>query len=147
MKINDIMNKNVIVVDYNTDLAELATIMKQNDIGFVPISKNNKIIGVITDRDIVIRALSNNDNKLEGFLSIDLITIGSDSTIEEALKLMGQKKVKRLLVNHDNKLVGIISLSDIIKYDNELFLETLKRIWEINRNNDTYKTDINEFEL
>lgn len=147
MKINDIMNKNVIVVDYNTDLNELATIMKQNDIGFVPISKNNKIIGVITDRDIVIRALSNNDNKLEGYLSIDLITIDSESTIEEALKLMGQKKVKRLLVNHDNKLVGIISLSDIIKYDNELFLETLKRIWEINRNNDTYKTDINEFEL
>ena len=147
MKIENIMTKDFIAVNIDSDIQTVATIMRENDIGFLPVFKESKIVGVITDRDIVTRIIANKDHTLEGYLSKDLITIDSFKTINDVLEKMAEKKVKRLLVQKEGKLVGIVSLSDLIHYDNDLFLPSLKRIWEINRNRDTYTTKIDEFEL
>ena len=70
MKVKNFMTSDLIVYDINSSLNELANIMKKYDIGFVPIANKNKIVGVLTDRDIVTRILANNDNKIDGTINI-----------------------------------------------------------------------------
>ncbi len=145
--IEKIMSKNLIVLDVDNSIYDVAKTMKEKDIGFIPISQGNKIIGVLTDRDIVTRILANKDDKIAGYLSIDPIKISYDASIEEALEKMKEHKIKRLLVEKNKKLIGILSLSDLINQDNKNLLETIQNIYEINRNTDYYNTKIDEFEL
>lgn len=148
MKIEDVMTKDLIVVGKEKNLSEVAMIMKQCDIGFVPISENNKIIGVLTDRDIVTNILANKDDKIEDYYSKNLITVDKDEDLNKAVDMMGEKKVKRLLVSDGNKLVGVLSLSDVINAVNkDEMIINLKKLWAINRNSDRYKTEIDEFIL
>ena len=149
MKLEDIMSKNLVVMDKDSLVTEVGKTMYKYDIGFIPISKKNKIIGVITDRDIATKIIGNDDLKIESYITKDLIKINIDSTLEETISLMGKKKVKRLLVKQDNKLVGIVSFSDLLNTDisDELILKNLRTIYEINRNTDTYITKIDEFIL
>lgn len=147
MLIKNIMSKKIITNSYKDDIYEIAGKMKKYDIGFIPITKDNKIVGIITDRDIVINTLANKNNEpiiyTKTILSIDM-----DKSIEEALKFMKEKKVKRLIVTDKNLVVGIISLSDLIKHSNEkVLIETLKVIYEIDRNEHDYKAEIDEFYL
>ena len=147
MKIEHVMS-NLIVVDIDTSLDEVAKIMKEYDIGFVPVNKDNKIIGVLTDRDIVTKIIANKDSKIEGYINTELITIDLNKSLEDAINLMGEKKVKRLLVSDKDKLVGIVSMSDIINnIDGNILVNNLKKIWEIYRNTDEYKVKINDFYL
>lgn len=148
MNLEHIMNKNIYVANIDDSLYETAQKMKEFDIGFLPVIQKKKVVGVITDRDIVVKVLANKDSKIKDYISKDLIEVDIDESLENALKIMGEKKVKRLLVKKDNKLVGIISLSDIINYiDSNLLKTCLKNIYAINRNTDEYLTKINEFEL
>lgn len=147
MLIKDIMSKKIITNSYKDDIYEIAGKMKKYDIGFIPITKDNKIIGIITDRDIVINTLANKNNEpiiyTKTVLSIDM-----DKSIEEALTFMKEKKVKRLIVTNKNLVVGIISLSDLIMHsDEKVLIEALKVIYEIDRNEHDYKTEIDEFYL
>lgn len=146
MKVKDLMCSKLIVIDINSSLSEIANVMKKYDIGFVPISCKNKIVGILTDRDIVTRIIANNDNKINGYLTDDLITINSNDNIDKALDSMTKHKIKRLLVVDNNKLVGILSLSDILNADINI-TKNIKEIFAINKNDDTYVTKINEFEL
>lgn len=148
MKIEHIMSKDLIVLDINTSLNEIAKTMKEKDIGFIPIRENKRIIGVITDRDIVVKVLANEDNKINGYINRNLIKININESIEKAIEMMGSNKVKRLLVEKDNRLVGVLSLSDIINNVNsDLVYDNIKKIFEIYRNTDEYITKVNEFEL
>lgn len=152
MKIEGIMSKNVIIGSVTNTISEIATIMKKYDIGFLPISDQKKIIGVITDRDIVINILSNNCNQndiIDKYINKNIISIEQDEKIENAIKLMGEKKVRRLIVTNNNKMSGVLSLADILSSNNDkdLIINTLQRIFEINRNDDLFKTEIDEFYL
>jgi len=151
MNLEKIMSKDLIVGNENNTLVEIATLMKKYDVGFIPIAKENKIIGVITDRDIVVNAISNNDfnSEISKYITKNLITLDQNETIETALILMGQEKIKRLLITHDDYLVGIISISDIItnKIDSSLIINNLQKIWQITHNNDRISPKVNEFKL
>ena len=152
MKIEDIMSKNIIIGNITNTISEISTLMKKYDIGFLPISDQKKIVGVITDRDIVVNALSNNCNQndiIDKYIVKNLIVIEQDKKIEEAIKLMGDKKVRRIIVTKDNKMSGILSLEDIIniKEYQDLIINNLQKIFEINRNDDLFKTEIDEFYL
>lgn len=146
MKVKDLMCSNLIVCDINSSLDKIANVMKKYDVGFIPITNKNKIVGVLTDRDIITRIIANSDNKIEGYLTTSLITIKSDEEINKALILMTKHKIKRLLVIEDDKLVGIISLSDLLNSKLNL-INNIKEIFAINRYDDFYETKINEFEL
>lgn len=151
MNINDIMSKKIIVGSTTNTLSEIAELMKKYDIGFIPIVDKNKLVGVITDRDIVINAISNNcsfNDLINKYVVKNIISIEQNKSIDDALNLMALKKVKRLIVTDNNKISGILTLSDILgKYDNEIILDTFKQIFEINRNNDLFSTEIDEFYL
>lgn len=151
MNINDIMSKKIIVGSTTNTLSEIAELMKKYDIGFIPIVDKNKLVGVITDRDIVINAISNNcsfNDLIDKYVIKNIISIEQNKSIDDALNLMALKKVKRLIVTDNNKISGILTLSDILgKYDNEILLDTFKQIFEINRNDDLFSTEIDEFYL
>ena len=152
MKIKDIMTRDLVIGNIDSTISEISKIMQQADIGFVPIADGNKIVGIITDRDIVIRALANNaesNTEVEKYMTTNIISIEQDKTHEDAINLMGKEQIKRLIITNNNKVVGILSLSDIINMDvnSNLVLENQKKIWEKSRNTDEYKTEIDDFYL
>lgn len=150
MKAQDIMSRNLIIMNDNTSISEVARIMKEKDIGFIPISNDNKIIGVITDRDIVVNAISNKcslDIPVKEYATKNVISVNIDDNVSKILNVMRKNKVKRVLVNDEHKLVGIVSFSDILNNNEFDILNTMKEIWSIKRNNDRYETEIDEFYL
>jgi len=129
MKVKDFMTENIIKCDIDDDVDIIAKVMSINDIGLVAIEKNKKIVGVITDRDLVIGPVAENTTSISDFISQDIISVESDSDIEEAFYLMKKYKVKRLLVTKKNKYIGIISISDLLDTDYEdTFFKKLKEI-------------------
>lgn len=150
MKAQDIMSRNLIIMNDNTGISEIARIMKEKDIGFIPISNDNKIIGVITDRDIVVNAISNKcdlDTPVKEYATKNVISVNMDDNVSKILNVMRKNKVKRVLVTDEHKLVGIVSFSDILNNNEFDILNTMKEIWSIKRNNDHYETEIDEFYL
>lgn len=149
MQAKDIMTSSLIVVDKSSDIFEIAKIMKEKDIGFIPVSDNKKIIGVITDRDIVVKVLANNDTKIENYIYKDIITCNINDYIEDILLKMSKNKIKRILVVDDKKVVGIISLSDILNtsYDDEDKIVSIQSIWSITSNDQSRDLEVDEFYL
>lgn len=108
MKVKDIMSKNLIICSNDINVINISSIMKKYNIGFIPIEKNKKIIGVITDRDIVINIISNkvnNDFSIENYVNNNIIHIEENSSIDKCLNIMKKNKVKRLIVVNKKKLL------------------------------------------
>lgn len=152
MKVKDIMSKNLIICSNDINVINISNIMKKYNIGFIPIEKNKKIIGVITDRDIVINIISNkvnNNSSIESYVNSNIIHIEENSSIDECLNIMKENKVKRLIIVNKEKIVGVISLSDILNcYDDlDKVTEVAKVIWSTTKSDDNYKTEIDEFYL
>ena len=143
MDIEKVMTKGIIVCHISDDIKKIADIMKKYDVGFLPIIDNNKIIGTVTDRDLIVNEFNDIINKHNS-----LITVNYDQDVYEALDIMGKNKVKRLIVTKDNKAIGIVSLSDLVNYTTkDKFTETFKQIYEIDKNNHYFNTDIDDFYL
>lgn len=152
MKVKDIMSKNLIICSSDINVINISNIMKKYNIGFIPIEKKKKIIGVITDRDIVINIISNkvnNNSSIESYVNSNIIHIEENSSIDKCLNIMKENKVKRLIVVNKEKIVGVISLSDILNcYDDlDKVTEVSKVIWSTTKSDDNYKTEIDEFYL
>jgi CBS domain-containing protein len=118
MQIKDIMSKNVEIVSPDTFLTEIARRMHQRDCGCILIAKDDRLIGVITDRDLVVRAISkglNPDNtKVKDIMSNKVLyCYDQDETIDVSLN-MAKNKTRRLpVLNMNKRLVGLISLGDL----------------------------------
>lgn len=147
MNIENIMTKDIITKDINSSLEEIASTFKNFDIGFLPITENNKVIGVLTDRDIVVKMLNNNDTSIKNYLNTNIFKININSSIDDVLSLMKEHKIKRIIVENNNLMVGIISISDLLDYDNEFIMNTLKTIFKPDKRNISNNTDIKEFYL
>ncbi len=126
------MSRPVIVGKLEDSIATTASIMKQHDIGFLPIAKENQIVGVITDRDLVIGAVANKvdpTSPIENYITHHVISIEQTVSIEDLLDLMADTQVKRILVTNEKKVVGVIALSDLLKHINpNQFVDTLQKI-------------------
>lgn len=149
MKIKDCMSKKIIGINELASVEAAASKMKEFDIGFLPVIKDQKVVGVVTDRDLVVRACLNQNNFVHEAATKHVISISAEEEITQALALMKEQKIKRLLVVDNQKLVGILSFCDLLnqQVDPILLLETLRSIQEINRNTDYYPTEIDEFYL
>jgi CBS domain-containing protein len=115
-KLSDIMTKNVDFVTPLDNVYEVAVKMKNDDVGVIPVCENDQLIGVITDRDIVIRGVAEKrpgSTQVTDIMSEDLYTASPDMDVEEAAELMADKQIRRLPVVENNKLVGIVSLGDL----------------------------------
>lgn len=151
MKAKDIMSRDIITVKESSSICEVAKIMKEKDIGFIPISNEKNIIGVVTDRDLVCNALANNcdiKKEIKEYMTRKVISVNTEDNVSKILSTMRKNKIKRVLVTDDNKkLVGIVSFSDILNNNEFEILNTMKEIWSIKRNSDEYRTEIDEFYL
>ncbi|EKE09165.1 MAG: CBS protein [uncultured bacterium] len=134
MKVKEIMSKNVKLIHPHAHIAEAAKLMREKDIGMIPVGENDRLEGVITDRDIVIRALANGKD-LERLTIREVMTPNCHScfeedTIEEASKHMSKDQIRRLTVLDKNKhVVGILSLGDVAtKGSDEEAAKALHRI-------------------
>ncbi|HXE80379.1 MAG TPA: CBS domain-containing protein [Vicinamibacterales bacterium] len=117
MKLRDVMTHNPRSVEPSATIREAARIMRDEDTGVVPIVENGRPVGVVTDRDIVVRAVAEEggrpDRAVRDIASTNLITAGPDLTTEEAARLMGEHQVRRVLICQDDRLVGIASIGDL----------------------------------
>jgi CBS domain-containing protein len=117
MKIREIMTPNPVTVDASTPVIQAAEAMRQNDIGDVVVRKNGKLCGIVTDRDIVVRALGAGkdpkDTSIESICSHEIVTVTPDQDTAEAVRLMRDRAVRRLPVVQDGAVLGIISLGDL----------------------------------
>lgn len=117
MQIKDVMTQNCDWIAPETTLAEAAQTMKNKDVGFLPVGENDKLIGTVTDRDIVLRAVAQNagaDTAVKTVMTPKLMYCYDDQGVDEICKNMAEIKVRRLpVVNRDKRLVGVVSLGDV----------------------------------
>lgn len=118
MKLKDIMAQNVETVGPDITLKECAEKMKHRNVGVLPIVEGKKPIGVITDRDITLRAVAEgadvNKTKAREVMTRELYFVYEDQTINEACELMEKNKIRRLIVlNREGALAGVLTLNDV----------------------------------
>ena len=118
MKVSEVMTTEVETVQMNSTLEEAASIMKVENVGAIPVvDEDDDLVGIITDRDIVVRCVAEGkdpaDTNVEEVLSHELETIEPDVEVEEAARLMADKQIRRLPVCQDGEMVGMISLGDL----------------------------------
>lgn len=110
LKTGVVMAKEVVTIDENASVKEAADIMNQAEISCIIATKKGKAAGIITERDLLKRIISEGKNakrtRVKGIMSTPLITITSDTDVEEAARLMFEKKMKKLAVIDHNRLVG-----------------------------------------
>ena len=151
MRIKEVMNKNIVVANKEDSIYDVSKKMKECNIGFLPIISDKKIVGIITDRDIVVNAVSNQckiDEPIENYMSKNVISISHDRELVEALNLMANKKVKRLVVTNNRKVVGIISISDLLNHNiDDKVMSTIKSIWSLKDNRLNLDAEVDEFYL
>ncbi len=114
-KIKDIMTKEVETCSLLDNVYEVAVKMKEHNIGSIPIIDGDKIVGVITDRDIVIRCVADKhpaSSKVEDIMSKELFTAGPDTEVKQAANIMADHQIRRLPIVEGEKLVGMVSLGD-----------------------------------
>ena len=117
-KVRDVMTKRPRGVSPDTPLSQVAEVMESDDIGAVPVLEGEELIGMVTDRDIVIRAIAKGKNPsgmpVREIFSREVIAVGPDDDLSDALQLMANHQVRRLpVVDQDNHLVGIVSQADV----------------------------------
>ena len=117
MKISDCMTRKVRVIEPGLSLREAARLMADLDAGVLPVSENDRLVGVLTDRDIAIRAIAAGmgpDTLVSEAMSPEVKYCYEDEDVEHVAQNMGDLQVRRLpVMNRDKRLVGIVTLGDI----------------------------------
>ncbi len=118
--IRDAMTSNPRGVDTSTTVVEAARLMKSEDVGPLPVVEGERLVGMVTDRDIVLRVVAEGKDPQSSTVgeiaSRDLVTVDPQQDLDEALRLMAQHQVRRLpVVEEDGRLVGILAQADIAR--------------------------------
>ena len=119
MKVKDAMHKGVDWVSPDTPVTELAKLMREHDIGAIPIGESDRLIGMVTDRDIVCKGLASNGFDARRAMASDVMTEGihccrEDDDLAKAVRHMEGLKIRRLpVINKGRRMVGILSLGDV----------------------------------
>ncbi|HKZ45618.1 MAG TPA: CBS domain-containing protein [archaeon] len=118
MLVEEVMNKNVVVTEPEASIREVARTMADNHIGSVIVVKNGEIVGIVTDRDVLIclakDGMADIDQiKVKEIMTRWVITVRPIDSIEKAIELMTKYKIKKLPVVKNEKIVGILTASDI----------------------------------
>jgi CBS domain-containing protein len=137
MQIREIMTREVEVIRPEASVREAAAKMKDLDVGAIPVCDGQRLQGVVTDRDIAVRAVAEGrdsaNTKVADIMSKDLAYCFEDDEIDEAATMMEMKQIRRLpILDRDKQLVGIVSLGDLSvrSGDQDLAGEALQEISE-----------------
>lgn len=117
MKVRECMTGQPITAQGSDSIERVCKIMRECDVGAVPVLQNDKLVGILTDRDIVTRAaatgLDLEHHKALEIMTTDVLTISPNAELQEAADIMADAKIRRLPIVLDGKLVGLISLGDL----------------------------------
>jgi len=133
LKVEDVMVKEVITVDENSTVKEAADVMNRFEIGCLIVTKKGKAVGILTERDLLTRVVSQAKNpkktKVELVTSKPLIVVEPDMDLEEAAKLMFKMKIKKLPVVENGQLMGLVTLTDLARFQPQM-IRILKKMSE-----------------
>lgn len=136
MEVGEVMTKDVSWVTPDARLPDIARRMRDEDIGSVPVAEDDRLVGMVTDRDIVLRAVADGVD-LDRVTAREVMSTGpvrycfADESVEHVLENMGGVQVRRLpVVNRDKRLVGIVSLGDLSRGRDGLAGAALREIAE-----------------
>ena len=119
-KVSDVMTGRPRAVTPQTPLTEFAELMESEDVGSIPVVENDRLVGIVTDRDIVVRAVAKGKDltgmPASAVSSRELVTVSPDDDLSDALELMARHQVRRLAVTgEDERLVGVVSQADVAR--------------------------------
>ena len=142
MRVSEVMTRRVECTHPEANLQEAAAKMKSLDVGPLPVCDNDRLVGMVTDRDITVRATAEGEDPtaihVRDIMTPEVVTCFEDQDVAEAARLMKEKQVRRLLVlNRAKRLVGIVSLGDLAVEtgNDQLAGNTLEAVSEPNRPN------------
>jgi CBS domain-containing protein len=124
MKVKEVMHRGVTWVEPNTSVREIAQMMRDGDIGSVPIGENDRLVGIVTDRDIICRGIADsadcNGLTARDVMSKPIIYCRTDDELEYALRIMEKNKIRRLpVIDESKRLAGMLALGDISEIGGE----------------------------
>jgi CBS domain-containing protein len=134
LRCRDIMTADVNTATGTMPIGAVAALMRDADVGSLPVVDAGKLAGIVTDRDIVVRALAGGkgpETPVSEAMTSELFLVGPDEPAFHAIRLMGEKQVRRVpVVNSDGSLAGIISMADVVLQteDDREIAETLEEI-------------------
>lgn len=121
--VRNTMTENPRTVSPDLPVAEAARLMRSEDVGSLPVLENERVVGVVTDRDMVTRLVAEGKDaettSVGGILSGDPVTVTPDQDLDEALRLMRRHQVRRLPVVEDGRLVGVLAQPDVARVASE----------------------------
>ena len=134
LRCREIMTTSVTTASGDLTLKEVAGLMRDGDMGAVPVLEDGRLVGIVTDRDIVVRGIAEGVEPgapVNSVMTSELFTVGPDDFAFEAIRLMGDKQVRRIpVINADGELKGIIAIADVAleTEDEREIAETLEEI-------------------
>ena len=133
MQVSDIMTLDPETCQPGSTLREVARKMSAGDFGSMPVVEGDRLVGVVTDRDIAIRGVAEglgSDAEVSQVMTPDPVCVSPDTDVEEAVDIMEEEQIRRLYVtNDDDQLIGVVALADIaLAEDDELSGEALEQI-------------------
>lgn len=140
MRVRDVMSRDVHIASPGDTLQEVARQMASGDFGFVPVCEGDRLIGAVTDRDIVVRAVAQgapSTAPIVEYATRDVRTVREDDDLREVLDRMGSDQIRRLVViDRDERVCGVVSLGDLAETVKEKHAgETLEDISRASANN------------
>jgi len=123
-KLKDLMSRDVKVISPDMSIGDAAKQMRDGNFGMLPVGENDRMVGTISDRDITIRAVAEGkgaDTKVRDVMSEGIAWAYEDDSVDEAVKIMSERQVRRLpVVDRDKRLVGIVALGDFAVESSEI---------------------------
>ncbi|HEX8251005.1 MAG TPA: CBS domain-containing protein [Pyrinomonadaceae bacterium] len=130
----EIMTRNVTTATREMSLQAVAALMRDGDMGSLPVVENGKLVGIVTDRDIVVRAVADGRDATTAIgevMTAEIFAVRAEDFVFEAIRLMGDKQVRRVpVINENGELIGIIAMADVAleTEDEREIAETLEEI-------------------
>lgn len=121
MKVEQVMTSRTACLNSSNTIYDAALAMQKHNIGFIPVCDNESLVGVLTDRDVVVRAISQGKDPsitpVEEIMTKEVHRVSLDTSMTEVADIMSEYKIRRLPVTDDERLVGVISIGDIATHD------------------------------
>lgn len=117
MKVKDIMTRNVEYIDAASPISNAAKMMQQYNVGSIPVCEQGGLVGIVTDRDIVVRNIAKGGNPentaVRDIMTANVATVNPEMDVNDVSSIMSRQQVRRIPVVENNKLVGIVALGDM----------------------------------
>ena len=127
MKIKEIMTNQVAYLSPEDNLVEAAQLMQKHDVGVLPVCQGENVLGIVTDRDIVVRNIAHGQDPkttpVKNVMTSNVQMVSPDMNLNQAAEMMADNQIRRLPVVENNRIIGMVTLGDLAtqaKYDVEL---------------------------